>query len=333
MRKLPAGILFLAAVSAWSQTGLDLSGISLEGVHHAWDIVPTGADIAIDADPWKLVLGAGLDQPHFGREDSTGDLRPDTDPYTTPLLASGQIALLRTWHPEWADAWLGPQVVGYQALGTAPSAFADWTGNVYWALEGGLKRDRRVWNDHGLVSGYWAQATGEWSPTLLSLKGTDFYQLKVQSSWYVPLWDLPGENQLFSGVLALRADAQYTDGSQVPLVKLDPTEVRGYNQNFDAKALTAGSVELRMRLPSWYNSHDIVPVGFGFFDAGTYSGFADAAGSVNKSGLLAGAGIGGGLELFGKATPSLTLAWPLIGVSGLPFLQTLWWDLSFQLAF
>jgi len=306
---------------------------SFEGIRHAWYVVPTGADIAFEAAPWKLDLGAGLDQWHFGRDAVTGDLRSDSDPYTKPLLPNGQIALLRTWHPEWADAWLGPQAVGYRALGTAASAFPDWTGNVYWALEGGLKRDRRAFNEHGLVSGYIAQASASWSPSVLSLKDTDFYQLAFRSSWYIPLWDLPGDSQLFSGVLALRADAQYTGGSQVPLVKLDAAEVRGYNNTYDAKALTAGSIELRMRLPSWYKSHDVVPVGFGFFDAGTYSGFADTTSNANKSGVLAGVGIGGGLELFGKATPTLTLAWPLVGVSGLSFMQTLWWDLGFQLAF
>jgi hypothetical protein len=173
-----------------------------------------------------------------------------------------------------------------------------------------------------------------WSPSLLSLKGTDYYQVAVKTAWFVPLWDMPGDRQLFSGLLALRADAQYTSGSQVPIVKLDPTEVRGYDNTFDAKALTVGSAELRMRLPAlgtWFpwlwKSGELVPVGFGFVDAGTYSGLADAAGA-NRSGWLLGAGIGGGLEIARFATPTLTLAMPLVGVK-----RTIWWDLGFQLAF
>ncbi len=332
-------VLLLVSASAWAQTQTQTPDIdpnlSIEGIHHIWYVVPTGADIALTSGPWKLVLGAGVDQPHFGRDLQTGDLRPETDPYLKPLVPRGQVAFLYTAKTDWADAWVGPQVVGYRYWGDSSNAFPDWSGNVYWALEAGLRRDRVKYNEHGLESGYTAEVRTEWSPSVLSLKGTDYYQAALKTGWFVPLWDLPGEKQLFSGLLALRADAQYTNGSQVPLVKLDATEVRGYNNTFDAKELTAFSAELRMRLPAlgtWisglWKGDQLVPVGFGFVDAGTYSGFADVTSNSGKSGVLVGAGIGGGLEIAHYATPTLTLGLPLVGVK-----KTIWWDLGFQLAF
>jgi hypothetical protein len=340
--KLLAAALVFASATAWAedpQTAPAATAqgpqLSLEGVSHIWYVVPTGATVALASDPWKLVLGAGIDQPNFGRNRSTGDLRPETDPYIKPLVPMGQVALLYTASNDWVDTWIGPAAVGYEAWNGASDAFPDWTGNAYWALKAGMKRERLTFNAHGLESGYSATASAEWSPYLLSLKGTDYYQAGVRTSWFVPLWDLPGDVQLFSGLLALRADAQYTGGSHVPIVKLDPTEIRGYYNSFDARALTVGSAELRMRLPAlgtWipglWKGNEIVPVGFGFLDAGTYSGFADSVDDSGKSGTLASVGIGGGLEIAQLATPSLTLAVPLIGVK-----KALWWDAEFNLAF
>ncbi|HVZ18661.1 MAG TPA: hypothetical protein VG897_16185, partial [Terriglobales bacterium] len=201
--------------------------------------------------------------------------------------------------------------------------------------EGGVRHDRRTWNEHGLLSGYEAETTAEWSPSVVSLKATDYWRAALRASLYLPLWDLPGEWQTFSGLIALRADAQYTGGGQVPLTRLDATKVRGYDPTFDARALTVGSAELRVRLPAlgtWmpglWKARELVPVGFVFVDAGTYSGFADAARGSGRSGLLAGTGVGGGLEIARLATPTLTLGVPLLAVK-----PSLWWDLSFHLAF
>lgn len=336
MRRLTTALVFVSA-AAWAQAPdqeKPASDFSVVGVHHAWYVVPTGADFELSSGPWKLALGAGVDQPHFGRNLDTGDLRPETDPYLKPLLPIGHAGLFYTVSTDWVDAWAGPSVVGYRMLESSSSAFPDWSGNVYWALEAGLKRERVSYNPHGLESGYSARLEASWSPPLLSLKGTDYYQLTARSAWYFPLWDMPSDLQFFSGLLALRADAEYTSGSQVPIIKLDPSEVRGYDNTFDAKMLTTASAEFRMRLPAlgtWFpglwKGGELVPIGFGFVDAGTYSGFADAS-VTNKSGVLVGAGIGAGLEIAHYATPTLTVAMPLTGVK-----KTIWWDLGFQLAF
>jgi hypothetical protein len=215
-------------------------------------------------------------------------------------------------------------------VGSGPDstgAFPDLNGNWIGYAETGATRDRREYNAHGLESGTFAEASVRWSPSALSARNTDFTRLQLASSLFLPLWDLEGPIQTFSGGAAFRLNGQWTDGQVVPFPLLTGTEVRGYNELHDAKVLTVATAELRVRLPSLAGVHDVVPVGFGFVDAGTYSGYANSANASNRSGLLLGTGMGGGLELYGLATPTLTLGLPVVGGSGL------WVDLDFHLKF
>jgi hypothetical protein len=310
---------------------------SLDDVRTTWHVLPTGADVSYSLGPWTLTGGGGFELLDFDRNRSSGD--PGTGGPASWLsmspgkwaYADGTAKLRYTWTTEWADFWLGGGANGYGNLGFGPDAsgaFKDWNGGTYAFLQTGLRQDRTEYNTHRLESGTLVEAEAAWSPSWFSIRGTDFYRLRLATSAYVPLWDVAGPNQLFSGLLALRADVRWLDGKSVPIPELTPTEVRGYYHLYDAKLLSVGTAELRMRLPSWYGAHDVVPVGFGFVDAGSYWGYADSRSAGTKGGWLVGTGIGGGLELFGVATPTLTLGIPLVSGD-----TRFWWAVNLQLKF
>ena len=305
--------------------------VSVEGLRHDFYVVPTGADIGFTMGPWKLVVGGGYEHLDFGRDAATGDpLISDTTPSNKQLFINGGAKLRYTWVFDEADLWLGGGATGYGNLGLGPrsaGAFADLDGNTFGFLEAGATRDRRQYNPHGLESGTFAEATVQWSPPALASRGTDYQQFSLKTAVFFPLWDWEGPAQVFSGLVAFRADVQWTDGKAVPFPLLLPTEVRGYYRLYDARLLSVATGELRVRLPSLSGAHDLVPVGFGFVDAGQYLGYADSTTANDRSGLLAGAGVGGGLEFYGVATPTLTLGMPLISGTGL------WWTLDFNLRF
>ena len=330
-RFLFLAIAFSAALPLAAEGLSDLK-FSVEGLRHNWYVVPTGADLGFTLGSWMLTVGGGYESFDLGRDSGTGDpLTSDDHPSDRHPFPNAIVKLRHTWALDEVDLWVGTGVVGYGNFGFGPAAtgaFADLDGGTFGFLEGGATRDRREFNPHGLESGTFAQASAQWSPSALAVRGTDFYRMNLQTSVFFPLWDLEGPNQLFSGLAALRGNLAWTDGKAVPLPLLLPTEVRGYNQIYDARFLSVVTAELRVRLPSWRGVHDLVPVGFGFVDGGQYWGYADSATAGQRSGWLAGVGIGGGLEFFGLATPTLTLGLPLTG-NGAGF----WWTLDFNLRF
>ena len=325
-----ATLAFLAALNLSAEADPGVK-VSIDGIRHDWYVVPTGVDLGFTWGSWKLAAGIGYEHFDLGRDTATGDpLASDTNPYSKQPFANETVSLRHTWVLDEVDLWVGAGETGYGDLGSgaASGVISDLGGNWFGFVEAGATRDRRLFNAHGLESGTFAEASAQWSPPALAARGTDYERFRIVSSAFFPLWDLDGPVQTFSGLVALRANARWTDGKRVPFPLLMATEVRGYNQLYQSRLLSVLTAELRMRLPSWYGVHSLVPVGFGFVDAGQYLGYADSTSANDKSGFLMGIGIGGGLEFFGVATPTLTLGLPLAGTGG-----TFWWALDFNLKF
>lgn len=159
------------------------------------------------------------------------------------------------------------------------------------------------------------------------MHGTGYLRASATSTLLVPLWDLEGVNHLFSGVLALRANARWLDGAAVPVLLLEPTEVRGYHALYDTRFRSVATGEIRVGLPSLWGVSDLVPVVLGFTEGGWYAGYADSATAGTRSGWLASVGGGLGLSLWNALTPTLSVALPLVGESA-P-----WWTLNANLRF
>jgi len=325
------GLVILGTVSGQSAPSESPTNgkLDLEGVRSNWAVVSTGADLGYSVGGWHFSVGGGYEALDFNRVQGTGD--PADGAPVKWTYPNGTLGVKYTWSLAEADLWAGAGATGYGdfGLGTQASGeFQDWNGNLFALVKAGVTRDRREYNAHNLESGTFAEASAVWSPAALSVRGTDFYRLNLRTAAFVPLWDLEAPAQLFSALMAFRANLQWTDGTSVPLPLLTATEVRGYSHLYDAKFLGVGTAELRGRLWSWVGVHDLVPVGFFFVDAGRYAGYADAATASDRSGWLAGAGMGGGLEMFGAATPTLTLGLPLVNGD-----TSLYWALDFNLRF
>jgi hypothetical protein len=334
MKRLVLTALVLVVVYPLIADSSDSAGVKfdVEGLRSNWYVVPTGADLGFTLGSWKLVAGGGYEHLDFGRNATTGDpLTSDSNPYSWLTFPNGTLKLRHTWALDEVDLWAGAGATGYGNLGIGPPSageFVDLDGNTYGFFEAGATRDRRQYNAHRLESGTFVETSAQWSPAAVAARGTDYEHFSLKTSAFFPLWDWDGPAQTFSGLAAFRGDVMWTDGKAVPISLLLPTEVRGYNQIYDARLLSVLTAELRMRLPSWHGVHDMVPVGFGFLDGGQYWGYADSATANNKTGWLLGAGIGGGLEFFGLMTPTLTLGFPLTGNGG-----TFWWSGDFNLRF
>lgn len=333
MKRLLLTFLALAATLNLTAEPSDQDNVkvTVDGLRHDYYVVPTGVDLGFTLGAWKLSIGGGYEHFDLGRDLVTGDpMTSDSQPYTKQAFPNGTLALRRTWVMDEVDLWAGAGALGYGDLGSGGASsgvLTDLGGNWLGYLEAGATRDRRQHNPHGLESGTFAEASFQWSPPALAVRNTDYDRFSLKTSAFFPLWDLEGPVQMFSGLVALRANLQWTDGKAVPFPLLMATEVRGYNQLYQARLLSVLTAEMRMRLPSWSGVHDLVPVGFGFVDAGQYLGYADSTTANDKAGLLLGAGIGGGLEFFGVATPTLTLGLPLAGGG------SFWWALDFNLRF
>jgi hypothetical protein len=290
-----------------------------------------GADVGLAWGPTKLILGSGYENIDVGRSWATGDPRPASDPTDSPFIANEIAKLKQTWALGEADLWVVVGVLGQGdlGLGDRSDAFvADRRGGAFGFFQTGVTRDRRTANAHQVRSGTFAEAFVEAGPALLSVRGTDYFKASVATSALVPLWDLEGGRQTWSGVLGLRANAQYIDGASVPLLLLEPTEVRGYHRLLDTKFRSVATSELRVGLPSLWGDADLIPVVLAFAEGGWYQGYANAPASASgRSGWLASVGAGVGMTVFGLTTPTLTVALPLVEESAL------WWKVNFNVRF
>lgn len=286
-----------------------------------------GGDVGLALGPWKLTGGAGYENWELGRDAATGT--PTLEKLNWWAL-SGTSQLSYRWDTPEALFWAGAGGTGVSALGSAPTsaAFSDLGGTAWAYVQAGALRDRRTKGPHGVVEGHFLQLSAEASPSFLSVTANDYYKVAFRSGVLIPLWNLDAPAHLFSGTLGFRANAQWIDGRSVPVALLEPTEVRGYQNNRESKFRSVVSTELRMGLPSLWGDHNLVPMVFAFADGGWYAGYADApAAWSGASGWLAGVGGGVGLGVWGLATPTFSVGLPLVDDSGL------WYKINFNLRF
>lgn len=291
-----------------------------------------GADVGLTWGSTKLFLGAGWETLDVGRDLTSGSPRGASSPSVPLTFPDGLVKVRQSWIFEEFVFWTGPGLLFHGDLGLGgPTSgrLVDRRGGSFAFFQTGVTRDRRSVNSHGVVSGTFFEAFVEASPQALSSRSTDYTKVSFATSGFWPLWDLEGDRQLFSGTLALRGNAQWIDGASVPLLLLEPTEVRGYHRLLDTRFRSVATAELRLGLPSLWGPADLVPVVLLFGEGGWYSGYANAPQPVaDKSGWLSSMGAGVGVAVFGSASPTLTVALPLSDGEA-----SLWWKFNFTLRF
>jgi len=278
-----------------------------------------GGDVGLTWGPWKLVAGGGWEELDLGRDSETGLVLEPTTTRVDPVVALPFPNAAATFGFTQKDTpvqpWALVGVWGHGNLGTEASsgAFPDLDGNTFAFLRSGVTYDGRTEAMRGVSQGVAVEAYAEWGPRWMAVRPTDYVKVNLSTSWRIPLWILPAPDPLFAGTLALRANAGWIDGDQVPVPLLEGTEVRGYHQLFDTQFRSVVSSELRVSLPSLWGDHDLVPVVLAFTEGGWYRGYADTPSGADASGWLASVGAGAGLAIFGAVTPTVQFVMPLIG--------------------
>lgn len=286
-----------------------------------------GADLGLSWDSLKLTAGAGYENWEFGR-DAAGVPKARRSDW---WIADGTLRLQQTWKVAETDLWTAVGTTAFSSLGAEPQASltGDLAGSVFGFFQTGVTWNRFIRGPHGVREGTAIQAFVEAGPALASSSGSDYYKVSFRSAALVPLWNLEAPAHLFSGSLGFRANAQWTDGTEVPFLLLEPTEVRGYHQMLDTRFRSVATAEWRVGLPSLWNDHDLVPMVFAFTEGGYYAGYANAPAAVSgRNGWLASAGTGFGLSVMGLTTVNATVALPLADTE-----SDLWWTANFNLRF
>ena len=331
MKRWTLIFLLLSAASVWSEAER-VPDFRFEGPRWNWGVVPTGGDVSLTWNSTKWFLGAGYEAFGFGRDAITGQPLEHSAPLETFSFFDASTFVRHSWPWENRSLWVVAGAIGYTnpwGAAAPTTRFPDREGGAFGLAQVGITQDLRHANGHGTLSGTFWEVSAWGGPGFLSTGGTDFYRLAVTSAAFFPLWDLEGPRQLFSGVLSLRANAQWIDGIAPPLVLQELTEVRGYHRKLDTRLRSVVTSELRVRLPTIWGVHDLVPVLLFFTEGGWYQGYSNASSTESsRSGWLSSAGAGLGLSVFGAATPTLTVALPL---SDGEF--DLWWKINFSLRF
>lgn len=288
-----------------------------------------GADFGLAWQSLKLTFGAGYESWDFRRDAKTG---APLDELATPWYLDGSLRLAQTWKTSEVDWWVAGGALAASDLGQGTDGtgvYADLHDSLFGFFQVGATRNRMVKGPRGVVEGASVEIYAEVGPSFLSVHATDYTKLSLRSALLVPLWNLDAPNHLFSGTLGFRANAQWIDGTHVPVYLLEANEVRGYQELLDTKFRSVATTELRVGLPSLLSQLHLVPVVFAFVDGGWYYGYNDApAAWSDRSGWLLGAGGGVGLDFLGLTTPTLSVGLPLVDGK-----RSLWYKINFNLRF
>ncbi|MBL8965987.1 MAG: hypothetical protein JNG85_03195, partial [Spirochaetaceae bacterium] len=174
-------------------------------------------------------------------------------------------------------------------------------------------------------NGVKAEASGEWGPGALNagFGPTDFHRFTLKAAAYQPLFSVGQagnpELNLFSAYLAGFASFDYAGGDAIPLYVRQSFGgrdlrdslgdcVRGYpSRSYDAALKTVANGEVRLVGPALFNTPWLVPIVYGFCDAGYYAGFPESSAKAEASGTILSAGGGFALDVLDFAYIGVSL--------------------------
>lgn len=334
-----------------SEKASDLS-FGLSGVRTNWMVVPTGLDLNVSYTGLKLwegrntvlytKFGGGYQEKPYSRDVVTGDPLnfASTSSYQSPnfqwdmLFIQGLIG--KNSSKNLLECFAGYRGRFDAVNGTAQSeaVFQDINMNLGTSFILGLSLNGSEVNSHQIKSGVEAELSGEIGPVAVNPIGKeDFYRVTGKVSGFLPVIDFAPDSKLnvASVLLCGRLMADYSDGSSTPIYVnqsfggKDLTGsvgdvVRGYEwASMDTKLKAVANAELRVLGPSLFDISNVMPILFGFFDAGYYSGYAKSTNMANASGFVMSAGGGFAVNLFGFAQVTALVAVPFSNEAPKPF--------------
>lgn len=344
MSKRILACLAMATAMVASAAADDELAFGVEGVRVFSGFIPSGGDVSLTYTGFQLYepgvtklyleAGGGYEDRSIVRDLMTGD----------PYVADASGYEYRSPNFQWELAFIqglsrrddGKNLVeafAYyrgryddyltEADGLSDAVFADIGGLFGTSVMGGLSYDSVSTSGHKQKTGLYAEATAEWAPGFLNAL-TDFWRVSAQARYFVPLYDMESDGgnllNLYAGFFA---GVDYADGGSVPIYVNQSFGgrnlrgsvgdcVRGYGWNkFDSSLKAASSAELRLVGPAIVIA-DIVPVLFGFVDAGYYRGYSESTTRADADGLLASAGGGLAIDVFGFAQLSFIVGARLV---------------------
>ncbi|PKL26418.1 MAG: hypothetical protein CVV47_00355 [Spirochaetae bacterium HGW-Spirochaetae-3] len=303
--------------------------LAFEGPRRYNNYIPSGADLSLTYNglslypsgdtKLRLLAGGGYENGILLRDTITGD----------PWKADADGLAFDTPNFQWDLAFIqglsrradGDNLVSVFAEyrgrfdihsneGEQDAVFADMHGLFGTSVMGGASYDSRERSAHNAISGVYAEASAEWGPGFANAR-TDFWRVSGQLRGFLPVLDIPSDGgNLFNAYLAGFAGVDASGGTAVPMYvneSFGGSElrgslgdcVRGYPaKSYDSSFKSVANVELRLLGPA-LGADSIVPVLYGFFDAGWYSGFAGSTNYASASGLLASVGGGAAIDVAG----------------------------------
>ncbi len=353
-------LLALPAALA-AQEPLELS-FRFDGVR-MYSFYPTGGDLALLLSGPALDLGlggetelmfkagGGYQQFVLPRDPATGE--PETaagfNPYDSPNF-QWELAFIQAYLRRADGDGLLKVFLLYRgrydsyAANFPDAVFADAQGLFGSSLMAGASLDSVAVNAHRAKEGIYAELAGEWGPGFLNA-ATDFWRVSAQARGFPPLFDLPGGGgNLLNLYAAGFGGLDLAGGESVPLYvnrSFGGRElrgslgdcVRGYESfSYDSAFKAVANLELRLVGPALYFDA-LVPVLYGFFDAGYFYGFSDAYWHAEDRGPLASTGGGLAIDLFGFAQIGAVAGVKLVEDQLYAVDEAFFWGLTFFLHF
>jgi hypothetical protein len=189
------------------------------------------------------------------------------------------------------------------------SVFVDDRGLFGTSIMVGTSYNTVVRDRHRLKSRFYAEAGAEWGPGVINSE-SDFWRISAKLIGYLPVMDVPTDGKnFFNMYLAVLASADLAGGDSVPIYVNQSFGgrdlrdslgncVRGYEKaSYDSLFKAVGNIELRMLGPA-LGLESILPILYGFFDAGYYDGFYGSSDYADEAGLIMSTGGGIALGLF-----------------------------------
>ena len=329
MRKTIVALCVLFALVATAGAQDSAFAFDFEGIRMFNGMIPGGLDLSVTyrgldlgmpgGTELYLKAGGGYEDKFLLRNPLTGDPVPDAALFEFKSVNfQWELAFIQGLAARPDGKNLLEAFVFYRGRydkhlnDASTAAFPDIRGMLGTAFMLGASYDSVETSPHRAKRGILAEASAELGPAFLNAIA-DYWRVSGRASGYLPLFDLPTEgNNLLNVYAAGLVAADYAGGGVTPMHvnvsfggrwQRDSLGdcVRGFpTASFDSSFKLVGNAELRVVGPALF-IESIVPVLFGFVDAGWYAGFAGSTGYAEASGALASAGGGLAIDLFGFA--------------------------------
>jgi len=188
------------------------------------------------------------------------------------------------------------------------SHFSDMNGLLGSSVIGGIAYKGVATLPRRYKEGVAGEISFEWGPAALNrgVAPTDFYRFDIKGQGYLPIYTAGDDDlNLFSLYACAFGSVDYAAGAQIPIYVMQSFggrelrtslggSVRGYpSKTYDAALKAVANFDIRAVGPALFEQAWFVPIVYGFYDAGYYSGLPLASAAYkDASGIIMSTGVG-----------------------------------------